>query len=179
MNECTGLSLSPQEQCNLLQKMGHKATPSKGDPDSLDISIPVIRADVLHQADIMEDLAVAYGFNKLPRFYPNKSGGVGAPLPINKLSDIVRNESAMAGWTEAMPLILCSHDENYKWLNRKDDGTKAIRLQNPKSLEYQIVRTSLLPGLLKTVSPHFRAVGFAVANSCLFRSKKTSTDRCR
>jgi phenylalanyl-tRNA synthetase beta chain len=151
MNECTGLSLTPQEQCALLAKMGHKAKPSKGDADSLDISVPIIRADVLHQADIMEDLAVAYGFNKLPRFYPNKSGGVGAPLPINKLSDIVRNESAMAGWTEAMPLILCSHDENYKWLNRKDDGTKAIRLQNPKSLEYQIVRTSLLPGLLKTV----------------------------
>ncbi|KAF2433965.1 beta subunit of phenylalanyl-tRNA synthetase [Tothia fuscella] len=151
MNECTGLTLSTQEQCDLLKKMGHKATPSKGDDDSLDISVPIIRADVLHQADIMEDLAVAYGFNKLPRYYPNKSGGVGAPLPINKLSDVVRTESAMAGWTEALPLILCSHDENYAWLNRKDDGTKAIRLQNPKSLEYQIVRTSLLPGLLKTV----------------------------
>ena len=57
----------------------------------------------------------------------------------------------MAGWSEVMPLILCSHDENYAWLNRKDDGTQAIRLQNPKSLEYQIVRTSLLPGILKTL----------------------------
>jgi len=99
----------------------------------------------------MEDVAVAYGFNKLPRYYPNKSGGVGAALPLNKLADIVRNEAAMSGWTEALPLILCSHDENYAYLNRKDDGTKAIKLQNPKSLEYQIVRTSLLPGLLKTI----------------------------
>ena len=50
-----------------------------------------------------------------------------------------------------MPLILCSHDENFAWLNRKDDGKSAIRLANPKTLEYQVVRTSLLPGLLKTI----------------------------
>lgn len=36
-------------------------------------------------------------------------------------------------------------------MNRKDDGTQVVRLANPKSLEYQVVRTSLLPGLLKTV----------------------------
>ena len=36
-------------------------------------------------------------------------------------------------------------------MNRKDDGTLVVRLANPKSLEYQVVRTSLLPGLLKTI----------------------------
>jgi phenylalanyl-tRNA synthetase beta chain len=50
-----------------------------------------------------------------------------------------------------MPLVLCSHDENFAWLNRKDDGKTAVKLANPKSLEYQVVRTSLLPGLLKTI----------------------------
>lgn len=152
LNDCTGLSLSPQQQCDLLKRMCDFARPSKSNPKSqLDVLLPVTRADVLHQADIMEDLAVAYGFNKLPRYYPNKSAAVAAPLPINKLSDIVRAEAAMAGWTEVMPLILCSHDENFAWLNRKDDGKTAIRLQNPKSQEYQIVRTSLLPGLLLSI----------------------------
>jgi len=151
INQCCGLDLPPQEICKLLTRMGHHATPSKSDKNLLDISVPVTRADILHQADIMEDVAVAYGFNKLPRFYPNKSAAVGAPLPINKLADIVRLETAMAGWSEVMPLILCSHDENFSWLNRKDDGKTAVRLQNPKSAEYQIVRTSLLPGILKTI----------------------------
>ncbi|KAF2101293.1 beta subunit of phenylalanyl-tRNA synthetase [Rhizodiscina lignyota] len=152
INECTGLELSPQEQAKLLTRMGYHVVPSKSDPKKLlDISVPVTRADVLHQADIMEDVAVAYGFNNLPRFYPNKSAAVGAPLPINKLADIVRMEAAMAGWSEVMPLILCSHDENFAWLNRVDDGKTAVRLQNPKSAEYQIVRTSLLPGILKTI----------------------------
>jgi phenylalanyl-tRNA synthetase beta chain len=99
----------------------------------------------------MEDVAIAYGFNNLPRSSPNKSATIGKPLMINKLSDIVRHECAMAGWVEVMPLILCSHEENFEWLNRVDDGNTAIKLANPKSVEYQVVRTSLLPGLLKTL----------------------------
>ncbi|TVY32274.1 Phenylalanine--tRNA ligase beta subunit [Lachnellula subtilissima] len=107
--------------------------------------------DVLHQCDIMEDVAIAYGFNNLPRTAPSKASTIAQPLMINKLGDIVRMEAAMAGWSEVMPLILCSHDENFAWLNRKDDGSTAVRLANPKTAEYQIVRTSLLPGLLKTI----------------------------
>lgn len=99
----------------------------------------------------MEDVAIAYGFNRLPRAFPNISGTIAQPLPINKLTDIIRLEAAMAGWSEVLPLILCSHAENFAYLNRKDDGTTAVKLANPKTAEYQVVRTSLLPGLLKTL----------------------------
>jgi phenylalanyl-tRNA synthetase beta chain len=152
LNQVTGLNLSPEEISKLLARMGHDVTPSKTDSNIIDVSIPITRADILHQADIMEDYAIAYGFNKLPRVYPNKTAAVSAPLPINKLGDIVRLETAASGWTEVMPLILCSHEENFEWLNRKDDGKTAVKLANPKTAEYQLVRTSLLPGLLKTIN---------------------------
>ena len=151
INECCGLNLTPQQICKMLTRMSYHARPSSSDSNLIDVAIPPTRADVLHQADIMEDVAVAYGFNKLPRSFPSKSGTVAQPLAINKLSDIIRVEAAMAGWSEVMPLILCSHDENFAWLNRLDDGKTAVRLANPKTLEYQVVRTSLLPGLLKTI----------------------------
>lgn len=151
INNCCGLSESPEKICELLKKMCLTAKPSTKDKNILDVSIPPTRADVLHQCDIMEDVAIAYGFNNLPRTSPNKASTIAQPLPINKLGDIVRLETAMAGWSEVMPLILCSHDENFAWLNRKDDGTTAVRLANPKTAEYQVVRTSLLPGLLKTI----------------------------
>lgn len=131
--------------------MAYRASPSSGAQDLIDVHIPPTRADVLHQCDIMEDVAIAYGFNNLPRSFPSISGTVAQPLQINKLSDIVRLEAAMAGWSEVMPLILCSHDENFAHLNRSDDGKTAVRLANPKTAEYQVVRTSLLPGLLKTI----------------------------
>jgi phenylalanyl-tRNA synthetase beta chain len=145
------LDLSPSEISTLLKKMSFRARPSTQNPDTIDVEIPPTRADVLHQCDIMEDVAIAYGFNKLPKSFPSKSGTIAQPLPINKLSDVIRIEAAMAGWSEVMPLILCSHDENFGWLNRKDDGTSAVKLANPKTTEFQIVRTSLLPGLLKTI----------------------------
>jgi phenylalanyl-tRNA synthetase beta chain len=52
------------------------------------------------------------------------------------------------------PVILtsqCSHEENFAWLNTADDGQTAVKIANPKTLEFQVVRTSLLPGLLKTI----------------------------
>ena len=151
INACCGLDLSATEICELLKKMAYVASPSKSSKDLVDIAIPPTRADVLHQADIMEDVAVAYGFNELPRSFPDKSATIAQPLMINKLSDIVRIEAGMAGWSEVMPLILCSHDENFAWMNRKDNGQTAVKLANPKTAEYQIIRTSLIPGLLKTI----------------------------
>jgi phenylalanyl-tRNA synthetase beta chain len=151
INNCCGLQESPESICKLLSKMCLNAKPSSKDKNILDVSIPPTRADILHQCDIMEDAAIAYGFNKLPRSSPNKSATIARPLLINKLGDIVRLEAAMAGWSEVLPLILCSHDENFGWLNRKDDGNTAVKLANPKTAEYQVVRTTLLPGLLKTI----------------------------
>jgi phenylalanyl-tRNA synthetase beta chain len=151
INSCTGLKQNATDICAALTRMSYHARPSTTSEDQVDVDIPPTRADVLHQADIMEDVCIAYGFNNLPRSFPSKSGTVAQPLPINKLSDILRLEAAMAGWSEVLPLILCSHDENFAFLNRKDDGTTAVRLANPKTAEYQVVRTTLLPGLLKTI----------------------------
>ncbi|TLS23965.1 hypothetical protein PpBr36_08266 [Pyricularia pennisetigena] len=149
INQCCGLSESADGICKLLAKMAFVAKPLSA--SIIEVYIPPTRSDILHACDVMEDVAVAYGFNNLPRSLPTKSATVGKGLPINKLSDIVRAECAMAGWKEVMPLVLCSHDENFAWLNRVDDGKTAVRIANPKSAEYQVVRTSLLPGLLKTV----------------------------
>ncbi|CAO1615438.1 unnamed protein product [Parajaminaea phylloscopi] len=150
INRCTGLDLTRQRCTELLARMGHEAASNSADEDLIDIAVPATRPDILHECDIMEDVAVAYGFDNLPRRFP-ATNTVASPLPVNKLSDIVRREIAYAGWVEGLSLILCSHDENYAWLNQKDPGTEAILLENPKSLEYQLVRTSLLPGLLKTL----------------------------
>ena len=151
VNSCCGLNLEADDMARRLKRMGYTAKPAVGQKDLIDVEVPITRADVLHQADIMEDVAISYGFNKLPRSFPTQGAVMASPLPINKLADIIRLEAAMAGWSEVLPLILCSHDENFGWLNRKDDGNTAVKLQNPKTAEYQVVRTSLIPGLLKCI----------------------------
>ncbi|KAK4705910.1 phenylalanyl-tRNA synthetase beta chain, partial [Phenoliferia sp. Uapishka_3] len=165
INSCTGLSLSRPLVVELLRKMGLDASiPISGqefkalnttdlkiaEDDLIHVLVPPTRPDILHECDIMEDAAVAYGFNNLKKTFPNVNT-IAKPFPPNKLSDTIRRLCSEAGWTEVLPLTLCSHDENFKFLNRKDPGDIAVVLANPKTIEYQIVRTSLLPGLLKTL----------------------------
>ncbi|RIB10673.1 beta subunit of phenylalanyl-tRNA synthetase [Gigaspora rosea] len=149
INACTGLSLETSELVTLLKRMSLSAKAVNEEAKIL-VEVPPTRADVLHACDIMEDVAIAYGFNNIPKTLP-ACATVGKSLPVNKFSDLVRREIALAGWTEVLPLILCSHDENFAYLNKKDDNLTAVKLANPKTAEYQVVRTSLLPGVLKTV----------------------------
>ena len=107
VNSCTGLSLSAQEVSALLTRMSLHATLSPNDADELLVEVPPTRPDILHECDIMEDAAIAYGFNNLPDTFPTTST-VAQPLTISKLSDVIRTEWAFAGFVEALPLILAS-----------------------------------------------------------------------
>lgn len=148
INDRIGVSLKQEDILANLRKMSLSAE-AKGCKDVI-VSVPPTRADILHPCDIMEDAAIAFNFNKIPKLMP-KTNTMGKPLPVNKLSDALRIELAMAGFTEVMPLILCSRSENFERLRRPDDEKLAVQLANPKTIEYQVVRTSLLPGLLKTL----------------------------
>ncbi|VDC06286.1 unnamed protein product [Peniophora sp. CBMAI 1063] len=150
INSCTGLTLSGADASALLKRMSLPSSVNPSNPDELSVDIPCTRPDILHECDIMEDAAIAYGFNNLPDTFPTTST-VAQPLAVSKLSDIIRHEWAYAGWVEVLPFILCSHEENFGWLNQKDDGKTAVKIGNPKTLEFQVVRTTLLPGLLKSV----------------------------
>ena len=107
INASVGLDLTPAAISTLLTQMSLAATPSPTDPsgDSLDVLVPCTRPDILHECDIMEDAAIAYGYNKLPKSLP-RTNTVAKPFPVNRLADVLRKECAMAGWIEVLSLIL-------------------------------------------------------------------------
>lgn len=149
INSCLGLDYSGEQIAGLLKKMSLQAKPK--DEKIIEVEVPITRSDILHQCDIMEDAAIGYGFNNLQKTKPKGDSLVAAPLPVNKVGDILRIASAQAGYLEVLPLTLCSHDENFKFLRQTDDNKTAVKLENPKTIEYQVVRTTLLPGILKTI----------------------------
>ena len=149
INSCLGLKYSGDEIAKLLKKMSLSAKAS--DANRLSVEVPITRSDILHECDIMEDAAIGYGFNNLQKTKAKGDSLVAAPLPINKVGDIFRIASAQAGYLEVLPLTLCSHDENFRFLRQLDDNKQAVKLENPKTIEYQVVRTTLLPGILKTI----------------------------
>merc|ERR1740130_2018551 len=68
-----------------------------------------------------------------------------------KLTELMRLECAQMGFTEALTFALCSTDDIFSKMRREDDGRSAVVISNPKTEEFQVARTSLLPGLLKTL----------------------------
>lgn len=96
----------------------------------LKVLVPPTRSDVLHEVDVAEDVAVAYGYDRIPRTVP-KSYTIGTQLPVNKLTDQMRHELANAGYEECLTLALVSVADNYDNMNRSNDG-KAVVLGNPQ-----------------------------------------------
>ncbi|KAH7528844.1 hypothetical protein FEM48_Zijuj05G0120900 [Ziziphus jujuba var. spinosa] len=149
VNSSIGVSLQAEEVTNLLNRMQLRAEQSilGNNQFSINVSVPPTRSDVLHPCDVMEDVAIAYGYNNIPKTKPVSL----QPLPLNELSDVMRLEIAMNGFTEVLTFILCSRKENFTMLNREDDKSTAVIIGNPRSSDFEVVRTSLMPGILKTV----------------------------
>ncbi|XP_057805023.1 phenylalanine--tRNA ligase beta subunit, cytoplasmic isoform X2 [Salvia miltiorrhiza] len=143
-----GVSLPAHESARLLNKMQLHAKHSISEKNeaSFTISVPPTRSDILHPCDVAEDVAIAYGYNEIPKItFPSVK-----PQLLNKFSDLIREEIATVGYSEVLTWILCSSKEISTMLNREEDKTAAIN-GNPRSADFEVVRTTLMPGILKTV----------------------------
>ncbi|KAI5172246.1 Phenylalanine--Trna Ligase Beta Subunit [Manis pentadactyla] len=64
----------------------------------------------------------------------------------------LKSEVIAAGFTEALTFALCSQEDIADKLGVDISATKAVHISNPKTAEFQVARTTLLPGLLKTIA---------------------------
>ncbi|KAL7716635.1 phenylalanine--tRNA ligase [Entamoeba marina] len=138
-NKCLGLTLSDNDITNLLKKMGINYTAG-------DAVVPPMRTDVMHPCDIMEDLAISYGFNNLVAS-DSISRTAGKEQRQSKLKDLLAEELAYAGFTEIITFVLMSIKDAATALRRPTDNL--ILLKDSKTPKFQTARVSLLSGMLK------------------------------
>ncbi|XP_042596143.1 phenylalanine--tRNA ligase beta subunit-like [Cyprinus carpio] len=150
INKRVGINESAESIAQLLTRMCLRSEVS-GEGDLIQVEIPPTRADVIHACDIMEDAAIAYGFNNIVRSTP-RTYTVANQLPVNKLTELLRQDLAAAGFTEALTFALCSEEDIADKLRKNITETRAVHISNPKTADFQVARTSLLPGLLKTIA---------------------------
>lgn len=144
-----GIRSTSAEMAKLLTRMFLK---SEVLPDGrLRCIVPPCRADVIHACDIYEDIAIAFGYNNIKKRVPRTST-IAKQLPINKLTDLLKLEVALAGFTEGLTFSLCSKEDVSEKLNRVKGCEEAVAIGNPKTVEFEIARTTLIPGLLKTIA---------------------------
>lgn len=150
INNRIGVEQSSKTIADSLSKMALSACVDKADSDQIHVTIPPTRHDILQACDIMEDAAVAFGFNNLPKTLP-KTVAIGKQQQLNKLMNLMRKGVSQAGYTECLTFALCSRDDVSSKL-RQPLGADVVHIGNPKTLEFQVCRTSLLPGILKTAA---------------------------
>ncbi len=93
----------------------------------------------------MQDVAIAWGYNNLDVKVP-QTVTVGEELPLNQLQELLRMECAMAGFTEIATWALVSRAENFAAICKADAPEGAVSVGNPATQEFEVCRTSLLPG---------------------------------
>ncbi len=88
-----------------LKRTGLTATPAGA--GEYTVLAPFWRGDVLHECDVLEDVAICYGYTKIVPVLP-PSATVGGRVRINKFTDFLRQELAQAQYNEMLNFALCS-----------------------------------------------------------------------
>ncbi|NOZ60020.1 MAG: phenylalanine--tRNA ligase subunit beta [Euryarchaeota archaeon] len=145
VNRMLGLSLDAEEVRACLERMGFGV---RDEGEELEVLVPCYRCDIFHEIDLVEDVAIGYGYGNFSSRMPAVPT-VGEKLPLEELGEKLRMLLPGYGFTEVMNLMLTNEAESFSWMRRTPGG--AVRIKNPISEEHTLVRTSLLPGLLRTL----------------------------
>ncbi|MBT7903422.1 phenylalanine--tRNA ligase subunit beta [Candidatus Woesearchaeota archaeon] len=145
-NKLLGLSLTLEECEKLLAKMGcgmEKSTDGRSYA-----LIPAYRADMLHHMDLVEDIAIAFGYENFCEEIP-QVGTIGEEEPIEifkrKLSIMLIGQRLL----ETNTYHLSNKEEqNEKML----DQVNLVELKNPLTIEYSVLRRKMLPSLIRVLS---------------------------
>ena len=140
VNKILGLDLKDNDLKILLSKMGYDYKNKKA-------LIPSYRADILHPVDLIEDIAIAYG-------YENFAGAI-SPIstisserPIEIFIRKFREVLVGLGLTEVKNYHLTNKDHQDKLMNFNSDH---VVLENSVTQEYNLLRNWLIPCLMETL----------------------------
>ncbi len=147
IEELLGIELTNEEIIHCLEKMRYGARVSG---NTIEVSVPAYRADILHNWDLIEDIAIGYGFDKIKPELPSTST-TGRAHQISKLRDSIREIMVGLGYFEVMPFTLTNEHVQFDMM-RREKAEGITHILYPISEDNTIVRPTLLPNLLEILS---------------------------
>ncbi len=142
VNELIGLNLRPKQVSAIAKRMRYGVL--NIEESSLTLLAPPYRVDLMHEVDLIEDISIGYGYDKLEPTLPPIIT-VGRKHSLEQVSDRARQVLTGLGFMEAMTFTLTNPRMNFELMRVKGE---AATISNPVSEEYTILRTWLLPCLL-------------------------------
>ncbi|MGF3554286.1 MAG: phenylalanine--tRNA ligase subunit beta, partial [Thermoplasmatota archaeon] len=146
INYILGTNINDKDAVFYLKKMGYNAM---GKKEKIKIEIPAYRADILHDIDIVEDVAIGYGYDKFETDFP-KALTFGRAFADYELHECFRKIMIGLGFNEVTTFTI-SNDKD-EFIKMGLDITSRVEIDNPIGEEYSCLRTSLIPSLLKILN---------------------------
>lgn len=144
-NERLGLDLDAKKIISLAEKARYNA---KAKGNEIEIEVPFYRADILHPVDIIEDIAIAYGYENITP-EDMKIFTTGKILDETKNANKIANIITGMGFQETATLNFSNKSDLFKKMNQKE--MEVIEIENPVSLSYSCLRNWLLPSLMNVL----------------------------
>jgi len=153
INELLGLKLSVEVMKNILTRLGLEVTL---DGDTLSAVVPTYRNDLEGVADLAEEVARIYGYDKIPMTLMEGSASRGTRTRKQNWIDAVKQALVGMGMYETMTYSFAS-PAVYQSIGMADpkDFPPAIRIANPLGEDQSMLRTTMMPSMLEVLSRNY------------------------
>lgn len=151
INALLGIDVSEEEMCGYWRMVDLEP-----DMAAKTVKVPTWRQDVLCLADLAEEVARFYGYDKIPTTLPSGEATQGGVSYAAKIQNIARLVVEQYGFSEGMTYSFESPKAFDMLLIPKDSVLRrAIEISNPLGVDYSIMRTSPLNGMLTSLATNY------------------------
>lgn len=154
INDYLGTAISKETMLDIITSVGFKIT--KNENDDITVKIPSWRNDVSRMADISEEIARLYGYDKIKSTLPEGTSMQGSQSDKQTFIDKVKASLSAQGLCETISFAL-TNEATFDKLNIPQDDIlrQAIPIMNPLSDEYPLIRTTLFSSIFDNLSRNF------------------------
>lgn len=149
-----GVAVEPREMVRILEKLCFRVSL---DGDEMTVTAPIFRQDIEQEADICEEVLRYAGYDRIPITHlrgENPMGGLNDKAARQKT---LRTLLTGMGFYETMTFSFISKKViDQMGLPQSDPRTRPLMVRNPLGEDTACMRTSLLPGLFKTLSTNVK-----------------------
>ena len=142
-----GMRLGSKEIRELLGKARYGVV--KVTKSEVTVKVPCYRVDVLHPIDIVEDIAIAYNYNRIQPRWPQLLT-IGGLSPEAEFRDLVRELMIGLGFQETLTYIMTATEVLFTKMNV--DPQRVVEISNPRLVSMTCLRNWLLPSLMEFLS---------------------------
>jgi phenylalanyl-tRNA synthetase beta chain len=149
-----GMPVSRQEARRVLEALGFSATRST--PKGAVFRVPSWRPDVSREEDLVEEIVRHRGYQSIPETLPPGAAENPALPHEAQVTERVRQALEAAGFCEAVNFSFVAPEDLARLGPEGGTAAPSIALRNPISAELAVMRTSLLPSLLRNAAHNLR-----------------------